>query len=246
MEEKTKKNDFIEIEFTAYANGDIFDSNVAEELKKINKEAKPEKLIIVIGQDMVVKGLEKSLEDKELNKDYEVSFPAKEGFGERDRNLLRTIPLSKFTEQKINPQPGMVLALDDKAVKIVAVSGARVTADFNNPLSGKDIKYKFKILRKVTDKKEKAETLFKFFFRFLPKYEIKENKVFVKLPKGLESLIDPYKKKFKELAGLDLEFQELKEEDKKKTEEPKEEKKEEKTEEKPKEADKLPNKSQEQ
>jgi len=225
-EQETKKNDFVELEFTGYANGNIFDSNIPEDLKKLNAQAKPEKLIVVVGQEMVVQGLDKALENKNLNEEYESSFSTKEGFGERHRNLLKTIPLAKFTEQKINPQPGMVLALDNQPVKIVAVSGARVTADFNNPLAGKDIKYKFKILRKVTDKKEKAEVLMKFFFRFLPKYEIKEDKVFVKLPKGLESIIDYHKKKFTELSGLHLVFEELKAEDKKsaeKTEESEEE-----------------------
>lgn len=206
--ELTKQNDFIEIQFTGYANGEMFDSNIEEELKKLHKEAKPEKLIVVIGQRMVVPGLDKSLEEKKLNEDYEVSFSHKEGFGERNRNLIRVIPLKSFTEQKVNPYPGLVLALDSQIVKIIAVSGARVTTDFNNPLAGKEIKYKFKILRKVTDAKEKTETLFKFFFRFIPDFEVKENKVIVKLPKGLESFIEQFKEKFKEISNLDLDFEE--------------------------------------
>ena len=36
---RTKKNDFIEIKFTGYANGKVFDSNIEEEAKKINQEA---------------------------------------------------------------------------------------------------------------------------------------------------------------------------------------------------------------
>jgi len=205
----TKKNDFIEFVFTGYANGEIFDSNIPEDLKQIHKEAKPEKQIVMIGQGMVVKGFDKALEDKELNKDYEVEFSAQEGFGERDRKMLKTIPLASFIEQKIDPQPGMVLALDNRVVKIITVSGARVTADFNNPLSGKTIKYKFKIIRKITEKKEKVETLIKLFFRFSPDFEIKENKVIIKLQKELASMIDLYKEKFKELSGgLELEFAE--------------------------------------
>jgi len=213
--EKTKKNDFIELKFTGYANDQIFDSNIEEDLKSINPEAKPQKTIVVIGQKMVVRGLDKALEDKEINKEYVVDVPFKEGFGERKRELMKTLPLKSFTDQKVNPQAGMVLSLDQHLVKIIAVSGARVTTDFNNPLAGKDLRYKYKIVRKIEDKKEKSETLFSLFFRFVPEFEIKEGKVVVKGPKAMGPAIDHYKEKFKELIKLDLEFEEKKEEEKK-------------------------------
>jgi len=206
----TKKKDFIEIKFTGCANSQIFDSNIEEDLKKINPDAKPEKTIIVIGEGMVVPGLDKALEDKELNKEYEVSFNHKEGFGPRRKELVRIISLKSFTEQKVNPHPGMVLALDNNLVKILAVSGARVTTDFNNPLAGKDLTYKFTIIRIVEDEKEKTETLIKSLFRFLPKYEIKENKVIIKGPKGFEVFINAFKPKFKELLNKDLDLEEEK------------------------------------
>lgn len=207
--ETTAKGDFVEIKFTGYGNGTMFDSNIEEDLKTLHPKAKPEKLIVIVGEGMVVKGLDKALESKELNKEFEVTFSHMEGFGERNRNLVRVIPLAQFTAQKVNPYPGMVLALDNQAVKIVAVSGARVTADFNNPLAGKEIKYKFTITRKVTDEKERAETAFRLLFGFIPEFEIGEKSVAVKFPKGLESFIEPYKEKFKKLLNKDLDFKEM-------------------------------------
>ena len=38
--EKIIKGDFVEIQFTGKANGEIFDSNIPEDLKKLNKEGK--------------------------------------------------------------------------------------------------------------------------------------------------------------------------------------------------------------
>ena len=206
---KTAKGDFIEIKFSGYGNGELFDSNIEEDLKKLHPKAKVEKMIVIVGEGMVVQGLDKALEGKELEKEYEVSFSHKEGFGERNRNLLRVIPLSQFAAQKVNPYPGLVLALDNQVVKIIAVSGARVTTDFNNPLAGKSLRYKFKIIRKVEDEKERAETVFKLLLGFLPEFEIKEKSIAVKFPKGLETFIDPYKEKFKKLLGKDLEFKEM-------------------------------------
>jgi FKBP-type peptidyl-prolyl cis-trans isomerase SlyD len=205
---KTKLNDFVEINYTGYSNGQIFDSNIEEDIKKINKEAKAKKTIVAIGHGMVVKGFDRALEGKELNKEYEVDVPCKEGFGERKRELIRTIPMKSFIEQKVNPQSGMVLALDNQVVKILSVSGARVTADFNNLLAGKDLKYKFKILRITTDVKEKSETLFETFINFVPELEIKEKEIVAKGPKILESVIKHYKEKFKELIGRELAFEE--------------------------------------
>ena len=216
MSEKTKKNDFVEIKFSGYANGELFDSNVEEELKKLNPEAKETKTFAVVGQGTVVKGLDKALEDKELDKDYETTFSYKEGFGERNKNLIKTVSISSFKEKNFNPQVGMVLALDNNLAKIISVSGARVLVDFNNPLAGKELKYKFKIIRILTDEKEKAEVAFTLFLGFSPEIEVKDT-IVIKGSKNLEPIVKLYSPKFKELLGKELSFEEKEEkkEDKK-------------------------------
>jgi hypothetical protein len=103
----------------------------------------------------------------------------------------------------------MVLTLDNLLVKIIAVSGARVTADFNNPLAGKNLRYKFKIIKIVQDEKEKAETIFDLLLRFKPKFEVKENQVIVKGPKNFELFVNACKEKFKEFMQKELVFQEM-------------------------------------
>jgi len=212
--EITKKNDFIEIRFTGRTFGEIFDSNT-EDVKKINPENKvPEKgAVIAIGQGMVVKGLDNSLEGKEIGKSYDVIVSKSDGFGERRRELVKTIPLKVFTERKIMPQAGMILNLDDMLVKVSAVSGARVIVDFNNPLAGKELNYTFTIIRKVDDEKEKAEALFTYMFKFIPEFEIGD-KIKVKGPKIIEAYVNSFSEKFKELIGKELEFVEIKDEKK--------------------------------
>ena len=73
------KGDFVELKFTGYANNEVFDSNIAEDLKKLHPKAKEERLIVIVGEAMVVTGLDKALEDKELEKEYETTFSYKEG-----------------------------------------------------------------------------------------------------------------------------------------------------------------------
>ena len=89
---------------------------------------------------------------------------------------------------------------------------------FNNPLAGKEIRYKFTIIRKVTDDKEKTEIVLELLFRFVPEYEMKDGKVIIRGPKALGPYIDSIKDKFKELLNKELSFEEKKEK-------PKEEKK---------------------
>ncbi len=213
-QDKINKNDFIEIKYTGYANNEIFDSNIEEDLKKLNPNSKPYKTIIAVGQEMIVKGLDNAFIGKEVGKEYSIKLPSKEAFGERKRDLIKTIPLRAFTEKKVNPYPGLVLTLDDLLVKIIAVSGGRVITDFNNPLAGKEISYKFTVIRKVTEEKEKVEALFLVLFKFTPQYEIKEN-VIIKGPKALEVFVKVYSDKFKELLGKSLVLEEIKLKEKK-------------------------------
>ena len=227
------KKDFIEIRYTGYANSEIFDSNIEEDIKKLNPQFKPQKTIIAVGEEMVVSGLDNAFLGKEIGKTYEIILSPKESFGERKRALIKTIPLKAFTEKNVSPKPGMVLTLDNMMARIITVSGARVITDFNNPLAGKEIRYKFTIIRKVEDEKEKAEALFEVFFKFIPEYEIKKpatrnglldaqdakhldikEKITLKGPKPLEYFVNHFSPKFKELMGKELGFEEKKPEEK--------------------------------
>jgi len=203
MAEIINKNDFVEIKYTGYANGEIFDSNIEEDMKKLSPNVKPNKTIIAVGHEMVVKGLDNFLVKKEIGKEYSLVLKPSEAFGERRRELIKTIPLNAFREKNFSPAPGMVVTLDNLMAKIIAVSGGRVIVDFNNPLAGKEITYTFTIIRKISDEKEKAEALFEVFFKFIPQFEIKD-KILVKRAKGLEIFVSSFNEKFKELIGKEI------------------------------------------
>lgn len=204
--EMTKKNDFVEIEYTGISQGTVFDSNQPEEVSKLNPKAEAKPLILVIGQKMVVRGLDSALEGKQIGKKYEVVLQAKDAFGERKRELVKTIPLKVFSAQQISPYPGLVLAMDNMLAKIITVSGARVITDFNNPLAGKDVTYSFLIKRRVEDEKEKAECLFSAFFKTVPEFSIGE-KIIIKGDKNLEIFAKVFGERFKELIGKELVFE---------------------------------------
>jgi len=214
----TKKGDFLEIEFVGrnLSNDEIFDTNIPEEAKKINPKTEPKPLAICVGQGMVVRGLDEALEGKETGKKYTVRIASDKGFGKRQSNLVRLIPLKVFAAQKVYPQPGMTFALDNTLVKIVSVSGGRVMADFNHPLAGKDIEYEFTINKILEDVKEKVNALQNFLFGQIFEYDLDEkNKKIIFKDLKLAPILNAFKDKFKEMLDYGVEIIEKKKEDKK-------------------------------
>lgn len=216
-----KKNDFVELDFIAKVKetNAVFDTTILEEAEKAGLLHEKEKdkgkfkpIKVCIGQGMLLQGLDKALEGKEIEKWHEIEILPKEAFGERDSKLVRILPLKAFREKGIEPVTGMTLGLDNILVRIAAVSSGRVITDFNNPLSGKNIIYKFRINKKIDDNKEKLEILAEFFLGKAEKVNIENGKGIVefkiKIPEAIEK---EFAKKAKDILNMDVEIKEIKE-----------------------------------
>ncbi|MFH0832010.1 MAG: peptidylprolyl isomerase [archaeon] len=210
-----KKNDFIEIDFTAVIKetGAVFDTTLSDEAAKTgllqgSDKEKFQPLKMCIGHGMVVRGLDNALEGKEAGKWNEKEIVPSEAFGERDAKLVKIIPLRIFREKGVMPQAGMMLNLDGILVRIASVSSGRVIADFNNPLAGKNIIYKFRINRKIDSEQEKLEILTDFLLGKPKSAKIENGKgiieFIVKLPEAIEK---EFVKRAKDILGIDVEIQ---------------------------------------
>jgi len=209
MADIIKKNDFIELDFSGRVkNGEIFDTNLKEEAKKIGLEIETRPLIICIGQNMILPAIDELLDGKEIGK-YTLELSPEKAFGPRNKEYLKTMPVKIFHEKQILPKPGMVFQFDNLLGKISAVSGGRVIVDFNNPLAGKDVVYELNAKKKIQDIKEKAEVLINFYLRQKLNFEIQDKKLFIKTEKKFSQIIDFFKPKFKEILDLELEVKEL-------------------------------------
>jgi FKBP-type peptidyl-prolyl cis-trans isomerase 2 len=205
-----KKGDFIEIEFTGRIKGsdEIFDTTIKSDAEKAGLDIKNLKpFTLAVGHKMLPIGFDEDLEGKEVGKSYSVTVSPEKAFGKRNPQMVRMIPTKLFHEQRINPVRGMQLALDGQLVKVLSNSSGRTLVDFNNPLAGKEVVYDYKILKQVTDAKEKIDSLQEFLFRKKFDYDLEGNKVIFKVEKELEPFIKMISKKFEEVLSMTVETQ---------------------------------------
>ena len=208
------KNDFIEIEFTGKIKdtGAIFDSNIKKDLKDLDPKANPEPFVFALGHQMFLDSLDDFLIKKEVGKSYEIELTPEKAFGKRDPKAIQIVPPRIFKEGNLNPVPGAVFNFDGRPAKVLSVNGGRIMVDFNHPLAGKEIIYNLKILRKVEDKNEQIKAFNKFLFKQDFKFETKEKKLTMKVPKQMEKFIPMFKGKYQEVLNMDLEIEALEQE----------------------------------
>ncbi len=159
-----KKGHFIEISYTGIIkeNNLVFDTTdekVAKENNIFNPKAEYGPIVICVGEGQLIKGLDADLMGKELNKEYKVEISPENAFGKKNAKLLKLIPTNIFIKQNIMPQPGLQVNIDNNIGIIKTVTGGRTIVDFNHPLSGKDIIYKYKIHKIINDTEEKIKSV---------------------------------------------------------------------------------------
>jgi FKBP-type peptidyl-prolyl cis-trans isomerase 2 len=211
-----KEGEFVELEYVGRVKltNEIFDLTSEDLAKKegiFNPKHTYGPALVVIGSNMVIRGVMKELEKMEVGEERTFDVSPSEGFGMRSPKLIRIVPISKFIENKISPVAGEFFEIDGRQAKVQSVSGGRVRVDFNNPLAGKMLTYRVKVLRRIEGNRNKIEKLLKYYRAEYSGLQIKGKAVLVKSEKPL----NPILKKFtgdmikKWLKGIDrIEFKE--------------------------------------
>lgn len=209
-------HDFIEVEYTGkLTDGTVFDTTSERVAKQHNLPAEDRKFaspIICVGEQQLLPGLDKELEGKEVGKSYTITLSPEQAFGKRDIKKMKIIPMGTFHEHKMEPHPGLQIDVDGEMGTVMRVSGGRVMVNFNHPLSGKEVVYEVKIMRKVTDTKEQIVAYLNMGLR-IPADKIKveivngtgdeRSKATVKLPMQFPApLAEAIGKKLAELTGV--------------------------------------------
>lgn len=159
-----KKSDFVLIDYVAKVKetGEVFDTTLEEAARKehLHKEGEIyEPKLVVIGEGWVMKVLDEALPTMEVDKPGSVEIPPDKGFGQRDPEKVKRVPLKQLLAKDITPTLGMRLEYGGKMATVRTMGAGRVLLDFNPPLAGKTLVYEVTVKKKLETMKEKIAAL---------------------------------------------------------------------------------------
>ena len=100
-------------------------------------------LVYLHGAGNIVPGLEVALNGKDEGDSFKVIVEPPEGYGERDEELLQTVPKDRLGDEKL--EVGMQFQATGPEgptlLTVVSVQGDQVTLDANHPLAGKTLAF---------------------------------------------------------------------------------------------------------
>ena len=183
-----KDGDIVYIDYVAKIkeNDQIFDLTIEEIAKEkgiFDPRVKYKPIPLIIGEKMVIKGLEEGLKKMKIGEKRMFEIPPEDAFGTRKEYLIKLIPQSIFRENKIEPEIGKVITINGRVGRIMSISGGRVKVDFNHPLAGKTLIYEVKIVKKAKMKNEKINAILSCFLDF------KENDIEIKGNEHVEIIL---------------------------------------------------------
>lgn len=196
---KIKKNDFVELEYTGIIKDgnlifDTTDKTVAKDNEIDNPQMEYGPIIVCIGKEQLLKGLEEELIGKETGQEFTIELDPEKGFGKKDAKLIKMIPYRAFKKQNIEPQPGMQVNIDGLMGIVKTAAGGRCLVDFNHPLSGKELIYNVKVNKILTDDAVKIESYLKLGYNIKTDVNVKEEAAEIKtkseIPKDIQEKIE--------------------------------------------------------
>jgi FKBP-type peptidyl-prolyl cis-trans isomerase 2 len=191
---KIQRGDIIHLEYDLWIAEDdiLFDTTSKEladkhEISDENTIYQPRALIVDEGK--AVSGLYKSLLEAEVGKDYEIEIPPEDGLGNRDPKLVEWHKTQDIERQKLEPIVGKEITVKDKSGRektgiVTMVTPRRTRVDYNNPLAGKTLKYKYKVVDKASEVEDKVSTILEMDFGRKDDFDInyENDAVNIKLP----------------------------------------------------------------
>ena len=163
-----KVGDFVEVDYVGRVkdSDEIFDltrEDVAKKENIFNKEFPYKPIVLIVGSDFIIKGLDEALQGMTVGEKKKFEIPKDKGFGERKEEMIKVIPLARFKEQDMKPYPGAVVNIGSFRGRVVSVDGGRVKVDFNHPLAGKVLEYDLEIKSEIKEPAERVKAVVKYF-----------------------------------------------------------------------------------
>jgi len=180
-----KKGDFIRLNYTGTVDGDIFDTTSEENAREKGiwkPERSYEPITIRVGGMHVIPGLDEDLIGKETGQEYEIEVAPDKAYGPHDESLMKSSSTKDF---RVKPSVGTRVSSEDREGVVVNIIGKRVLIDFNHPLAGQTLNYKYTIDSVIETTEEKAQAILKLFSGKVMDVEFADGVLTAILPPGI-------------------------------------------------------------
>ncbi len=133
------KHRVVTIDYTLMNNdGEVLDTSKGQE-----------PLAYIQGMEFMIPGLETALEGKSSGDSLSVIVEPKDGYGERDEELVKTVERTMFGDVE-RLEAGMQFQADTddgiEVVRVTAIDGDKVTVDGNHPLADTTLNFKVQVV----------------------------------------------------------------------------------------------------
>ena len=181
-----KEGDFIRISYSGSVADRVFDTTDDAEAKTAgihSENAIYGPVTICVGQKHVITGLDEDLVGKKAGFEGSVTVAPEKAFGERDMKKVQSFPKNKFSQK---PVRGMPVKIEEQGEgTVVDVIGSRVIVDFNAPLAGQTLTYKYKIEEVVKEPLAQLKGLVRLYAGREMEIALDGDKATVTLPPGI-------------------------------------------------------------
>ena len=108
------------------------------------------------GLGNLIVGMEEGLEGKLEGDKFDLKIPPAKGYGEKNDQLIQSVPPSAFGDQKV--EPGMQFNTGKgQVVTVTKVEDKAITVDANHPLAGVELNFKVEVVNIREASKEEIE-----------------------------------------------------------------------------------------
>lgn len=166
------KDSLILIDYVAKVKGTdkIFDTTIKEQAEEHliydpNNSYLPQLVSIGNTTYPVLQGLDEALAETSVGDKLTVEVTPDKGFGERDHNKIRMIPIRKLGEDADKISIGDTIDIDNRRGIVRFMGSGRVQVDFNHKYAGKTIVYDVSVVRYLETDHDKINSILQNRFR---------------------------------------------------------------------------------
>ena len=204
-----KDGEIITLDYEGRTDGILFDTTLEKVAKKEdaiveNRNYAP--ITVVVGEGRLVPGFENDLKKAKVGKTTEITITPEEAYGARDTKLIETMSVTKF--RRICPDAkgyvGEEISVEGRPGTLANVYGSRMRVDFNPPLAGKELVFKYTVKAVVKKPVDVIKALFMMEYPADEDFEVKVEKgvAQIKLPERTKFDVNWFQAKYRVVAAI--------------------------------------------